>query len=158
MTKSEKKAVMCNPNADTLWHDMVELYASPGQAILLLQAQEKAGLDITLFLMLCLCSHDRNEENILRHVCASSQDWQVHVLEPLRQARRAAKARDARLYENLKQSELAAERAALEDYCAHLTGPVTPQAYLNHLDRLDTELKAQLMHLASLASDKFGAR
>ena len=143
---------------ESLWAAIEGLYAQPGAQDLLIAAQDQAGLDISLFLLMVAraqAGHASWSEASLSGVMARSRDWHSQVLTPFRCARRSAKTLAPDQYEALKALEIQLERAAVAEYLALGQGTAPPlsdvRAYLEELADLSPETVAQLMSLADRA-------
>lgn len=124
---------------------ILALYGRPGAERALIAAQDGAGLDVSLYLLLIA----RAEAGLggwagaggLDRVLACSAHWQGAVVGPIRQARRCAKGLDPALYQRLKAVEVDAEFAAMAAYLSaggagrgQASGDAA--AYLDRLDGL----------------------
>lgn len=118
-------------NADVaLWQYALDIYRRPRVAALCLQLQDAEGFDVCLLLTAgWLASQgyrwDQDQLNNLQEIAGH---WQQPVLMPLRVARRALKSRDAALYQQAKQVELAVERQLLAELALHCDGLTLDQA------------------------------
>lgn len=137
------------------------LYAQPGVQPLLLELQDEAGEDVLLLLTACWLGQRqvRADAALWQALRASQVRWQVQVITPLRQVRRAL-ADDAaarHLYEQVKACELASEwhqLGVLEQLCQPVVASVAAPAscMLAHL-RLGSENPDdnRIRHLATAA-------
>lgn len=103
--------------AEAFWRFSLDLYGRPGAAPACLALQDGHGRDVNLVLYACwLAASGRGPltQGMLRAAETALAPWRRGVIEPLRQARRAAKgeAEAAELYARLKAVELAAEKIA----------------------------------------------
>jgi uncharacterized protein (TIGR02444 family) len=112
--------------ASPLWDYAVALYGRPGVEAACLALQDRAGADVNLLLAACWLGETGRSPRAedLSRLREEAQGWQAAVVRPLREARRALKARSAGLdgalrgpveaaRRRLRAVELAAERAEL---------------------------------------------
>ncbi len=147
---------------EALWQAIGVQYARPGAQDLLLAAQDQAGVDVNLVLLLqarAAAGLAGFDHAAMTRVVAASHRWQQQVLGPLRRARRAAKALDAGLYAALKHTELAAEKAAVRAYLAaggpgQAAEPAACQVrrYLDLASITDPDWRARLLRWSDPAS------
>lgn len=94
------------------------VYGAPGAQQMLLDCQDRLGLDVLCLLGACwLGATERSLDSAdWRRVLAEHARWRDDVIEPLRRARRAIKPiQEAEgFYRQVKQCELSAEWLALE--------------------------------------------
>jgi uncharacterized protein (TIGR02444 family) len=96
--------------SDRLWAFANAVYAAPDVAAACLRLQDRDGLSVNMALFCCWSGPLTAEA--MQQAIGETAAW-AQVLDPLRAARRAAKARDDSLYAQLKDAELAAERRHL---------------------------------------------
>ncbi|SDT21864.1 TIGR02444 family protein [Halopseudomonas xinjiangensis] len=93
-------------------------YRQPEAQALLLECQDRWGMDVLCLLGACwLASSGRKlDVDDWRQVLAGQAHWRDEVIEPLRRARRGIKpiVEASELYRQVKQCELSAEWLALE--------------------------------------------
>lgn len=94
-----------------------QLYRSPGVEPLLLDCQDRLGLDVLCLLGACWLAQSKRTLSVegWRAVLASHSAWADSVVDPVRRARREVKGivGAQALYEHLKGYELSAEWLAL---------------------------------------------
>lgn len=103
--------------AETLWPDMLRLYAMADVAPLCLSLQDEADVDVPLLLFLVLADRHQlgcSDADLQSFLSAASQ-WRETVVRPLRDIRRAMKSTfdgeaEAALREEIKCIELRAEK------------------------------------------------
>ncbi|GAA4499366.1 TIGR02444 family protein [Pseudaeromonas paramecii] len=138
------------PSPAELWQATQALYREPGVEALCLQAQDKAGADINLLLLLVLLAR-RGQGALLPPLLATSQR-QAAVLQPWRALRRRLKARvETSDYQALLAHELALEQWAQEGLLSTLTlgkGHGLTD-YLTHLGLDQSPLHPALLALAT---------
>ncbi len=113
-----------NEAPSAFWDFSLRLYAQPGAAAACLELQDGAGADINVLLyLLFLAAHRRQLDDAgVAALDAAVARWRAEVVRPLRAVRRHLKtsapayghAAAARLREDIKRSELAAERIQQE--------------------------------------------
>lgn len=138
------------PSPAELWQATQALYREPGVEALCLQAQDKAGADVNLLLLLVLLAR-RGQGARLPPLLATSQR-QAAVLQPWRALRRRLKARvETRDYQALLAHELALEQWAQAGLLSALTlGKGQSLAdYLTHLGLDQSPLHTALLALAT---------
>ena len=106
---------------DSFWDFSLAFYASPGISKLLIDWQDAHGVDVNIVLCGCWLAARRNEldRGQLQALIDAVEPWRRDVIEPVRSARRAVKAReelaampDAQaLRQRLLDVELALERS-----------------------------------------------
>ncbi len=110
--------------AESFWIWANAVYAHPGVADSLIEAQDRAGLNVNLLLWICWSATRFAEipEIILRRATEATAQWSAQVTASLRAARRAAKSFEdkpgfenaASLRSDIKSAELYAERIEIE--------------------------------------------
>lgn len=94
------------------------VYGAPGAQVLLLDCQDRLGLDVLCLLGACWLGATGRSLDVggWRQVLAGHGRWREEVIEPLRRARRAIRpiAQAEAFYQQVKQCELSAEWLALE--------------------------------------------
>lgn len=117
--------------AETLWPDMLRLYAGEGVAPLCLSLQDEADVDVPLFLFLLLA--DRHQLGCagadLQSFLSAASAWRETVVRTLRGIRRAMKSNfdgegEMQLREEIKRLELQAEK----QHVARLARDFVPSA------------------------------
>ncbi len=145
--------------ANEFWQVSQALYRAPGVQAACLQAQEQAGADVNLLLLLALLEARSRHVELAPLLAASAS--LAPLLRPWRALRRDLKPRlDAADYQALLNHELALERLAQAQLLAALRvadgmpggSGVTPLAhYLDHLGLGASPLRAHLAALGPLA-------
>lgn len=160
-----------NDVPSAFWDFSIDFYAQAGVATACLELQDQAGADINVVLYLFfLASSSRQLDGTeVAMLDATVSTWRDQVVQPLRAVRRHLKSaapqfdRDAcsRLREEIKRSELAAERIE-QHTIEHLFPPSTfghravsreaairasLDAYAGHLGRLPVAATDQLITL-----------
>lgn len=131
------------PQPDLL-HFARDVYARPGIQSLCLRLQDEHNIDVVLLLMCCWhgCSRGVLSEAELAQAAAFSDQWRVHLVQPLRQARRWLKPHPAvdmgitggdqeKLRERIKALELDAEFMQLRALAGLFTAAASPAGQLN---------------------------
>lgn len=139
-----------------LWPFCQSLYRQAGVEPLLLSLQDAADMHIPLALVLIWLDITGREleADALTRLYKTSEQWQRHVVEPLRQARRWMKANTAltepehALREQIKGAELEAERQWLLRQSQAAPSPLLPPnpalTYFNqYLERLSVAAAEQ---------------
>jgi len=143
----------CEPAGLTpaeLWQQTQALYREPGVETLCLQAQDKAGADINLLLLLILLA--RRGQGVQLPPLLTASQRQAAVLKPWRALRRRLKTRlETCDYQALLAHELALERWAQEGLLAALLLGKAPSLtdYLTHLGLDQSPLRQPLLALAT---------
>lgn len=113
---------LAEPYVRSLWAFSVDFYAQSGVSSRLIDWQDQHGIDVNV--VLCLCWHTARgmplDTAAIHALIAAGEPWRVHVIAPVRAARRAIK--DVRglaempnaqtLREQLLKVEIDLERAA----------------------------------------------
>ncbi|MBE9556297.1 MAG: TIGR02444 family protein [Proteobacteria bacterium] len=102
------------------WDWSLDIYGRPGVEKILLDLQNRHGLDVNLLLFACwtgATGRGRLVDEDWRRLADGTVDWRANVVEPLRAIRRHLKGRDempgaAAMHEKVKALELEAEHAA----------------------------------------------
>lgn len=113
-------------DAGAFWRFSLEVYSRPGVADACLGLQDRRGADVNVLLMILWRARRGRvlDDATLGRLGAVSRDWQAQVVGPVRHARRAARrAAGPDLYERLKETELACERAEQAALVAVLDSP-----------------------------------
>jgi len=110
---------MDNPK-HPFWDWSLDAYGRPGVEEILLDLQDRHGLDVNLLLFACwfgATGRGRLSNGMWTELIGATADWRATVIEPLRAIRRQLKGQDdmpgaAMLRQGVKALELDAERAA----------------------------------------------
>lgn len=102
------------------WNWSLEAYGRPGVEEILLDLQDRLGLDVNILLFACWAGATGAKpltEKECRLLMAATHDWRSNVIEPLRAVRRSLKAQDRmtgaeEIRNRAKALELEAEHAA----------------------------------------------
>lgn len=85
--------MLTGEHANSLWTFSLDFYALDGVSARLIEWQDRDGLDINV--VLCLCWYAGRgvflDENAVSAMVAAVEPWRVHVIAPVRAARRALK-------------------------------------------------------------------
>lgn len=147
--------------ANPFWDFSLEVYARPGVAEACLDLQDRRGVDVNLLLFAlwsgAVCGV-RLTPDVLASLNAAVAGWRAEVVEPLRQARRRAKAEPGGevVYAQIKAAELAAERLVQDRLhaCAGLAaGRADPPAAMANMVLLAPGDGAILHRILSAAVD-----
>lgn len=100
------------------WTWSLEVYGRSGVEQILLDLQDRLGLDVNILLFACWTAMNRHRplsENDCRRLLAGTADWREKVIAPLRDVRRFLKGKEAvsgvdALRRKVKSLELDAER------------------------------------------------
>ena len=133
-----------------LWQQTQALYREPEVEALCLQAQDKAGADVNLLLLLILLA--RHGQGAPLSPLLTTSQRQAEVLKPWRALRRRLKPRlEPDDYQALLNHELALERWAQEGLLAALRLGKAPSLtdYLTHLGLDQSPLRQPLLALAT---------
>ena len=102
------------------WDWSLQIYGRPGVENILLELQDRHGLDVNLLLFACwtgATGRGRLTGDMWAGLVDGTADWRANVIEPLRAVRRHLKGRDGMpgataLRQRVKALELEAEHAA----------------------------------------------
>jgi uncharacterized protein (TIGR02444 family) len=102
------------------WDWSLDVYGRPGVGEILLDLQDRHGLDVNLLLFACwtgATGRGRPAGGAWTRLIGGTADWRANVIEPLRSVRRHLKGRGdmpgaAALRERVKSLELESEHAA----------------------------------------------
>lgn len=114
----------------SFWTWSLEVYARPGVEQILLDLQDRLGLDVNLLLFACWIAMNRRRPLTVgecERLVAATRDWRDNVTVPLRGIRRFMKAEHgmagAQMFrEKVKRLELEAERVAQQTLVGMLEG------------------------------------
>lgn len=83
---------MHDPATEEFWNFSLALYARSGVAECCLRLQDEAGANVNLLLLCCWTGRRGTvlDARALAGATAAIEDWEAHVLRPLRSLRRAA--------------------------------------------------------------------
>jgi len=119
--------------SSSFWSFSLRFYAAPGVADVCLDLQDRFGVDVNILLYLLWQAQRgrRLAKTEVEQLIALSQDWQLHVVRPLRDARRFLKdpgpiwssPEVASLRQRLKQEELIAEHLQQDAMEAAFSNP-----------------------------------
>lgn len=117
--------------AETLWPDMLRLYAMEGISSMCLRLQDEGDVDVPLLLFLVLADRHglKCSEADFERLLSAASVWRETVVQPLRDIRRAMKGvfeREAEtaFRDEIKRMELQAEKL----HVSRLTGSFMPSA------------------------------
>ena len=132
---------------NAFWRWSNEVYELPGVKNRLIYLQDDFGFDVNITLWCCWRASEGEtlDEALLREAERACAEWSDGVVEPLREARRNAKAGPEMLYEQIKAVELGAEHREQYILCA-MSRPGAPI----EVDRLHAAAKNNLAIYASL--------
>lgn len=117
-------------DVDQAWAFCLHLWERPGAADALLRRQQEEGLDVLLHLFSCYAQERLGlvwDARMDEAAAAAVKPWRERTVLSLRAMRRTIKAKpfapgstQAQLLDHLKQAEVLAEKAELEQLCAWL--------------------------------------
>ena len=165
---------MSAATGNPLWAFSLDVYRRAEVASACLVLQDEAGADVNLVLFLMWCAASRRPLNAadIAEADARLAPWRIHVVEPLRQVRRAMKPgllidlETGCCRERVKVVELEAERLSQDALWALAPDPTNSgtdaaaeaEAYLAHYARhLDRPLPEPQLRTLIAASAQVGA-